>query len=204
MVSTVMASVLFAYLLFSFPGSDAWAHQPLCINENKWHSTMSHQTAFLGFDIGTCFMHITWPLDKRIRLCQCIQEIIMTTQGNGFVSCHLIAQALGLLHNGCAVLPLGAMLSLQIQHAFNDCIKAHMQKGSSIWHQQVFWDSTEICLTNHLQHDFKALRTLLTTDGTSPTIWTRPIRLLIPHKSKFTFFSNASHEGLGAGAHSFI
>jgi len=133
---------------------------------------MSHKTTFLGFSISIHLMNITWPFDKQTHLCQHIQEIIMTTQGNGFVSCHLIAQALGLLRNGCIVLPLGAMLLLQIQHAFNDCIKDYMQKGSSIWHQRVFWDSATICPTDQLQHDFKALRTLLTTGRTLPTTWT--------------------------------
>jgi len=121
----------------------------------------------------------------------------MTSQSNSFVSCHLIVQALSLLCNGCVVLPLGATLLLQIQHTFNDCITNHMRKGSSIWHQRVFWDSAKICLTNHLRHDFKALHTLLTTGGSSSTTWTWPIGLLIPRESQFTFFSDASHEGLG-------
>jgi len=93
---------------------------------------MSHQITFLGFNVNTHLMQVTWPIDKQACLCQCIDKIIKTTQANGFVSCHLIAQALGLLCNGCTVLPLGAMLSLQIQHTFNDCIKHHMQKGTSI------------------------------------------------------------------------
>jgi len=142
-------------------------------------------------------MQVTWPLDKCYCLCQRIHEIITTTQNKGFVSCHLIAQALGLLHNGCAVLPLRAMLLPQIQHTFNNCITDHMRKGSSIWHQWVFWDSAEIHLTNHLRHDFKALRALLATGRTLSTTWTWPIGLLIPCKSQFMFFSNASHEGLG-------
>jgi len=127
MSSTVTASVLSAYLLFGFPGGDTWAHRPPCINEKKWNYTMSHRTTFLGFNIDTRTMQVTWPLDKQTRLRDRINEIIQAaTQDNGFVSCRLIAQALGLLRNGCAVVPLGATLSLQIQHAFNDCIKDHM------------------------------------------------------------------------------
>ncbi len=159
---------------------------------------MSHRTTFLGFNIDTRTMQVTWPLDKQTRLRDRINEIIQAaTQDNGFVSCRLIAQALGLLRNGCAVLPLGATLSLQIQHAFNDCIKDHMRKGTSIRHQRVFWDSAKIRLTDRLRHDFKALRALLPLGDQFPTMWSRPIGLLIPRECTFTFFSDASHEGLG-------
>ncbi len=72
-----------------------------------------------------------------------------------------------------------------------------MQKGTSIRHQQVFCNSATIWLTDCLRHDFKALCSLLTIDEQSPTTWSRPIGLLIPHKSTFTFFSDALHEGLG-------
>jgi len=72
-----------------------------------------------------------------------------------------------------------------------------MKKGASIRHQRIFWDTAEIRLTEQLVHDFKAIRQLLPRDKDHTMIWTRPISLLIPRESTFTFLSDASHEGLG-------
>ncbi len=68
MIPTVTASVLSAYLLFGFPGGDTWGHRPPCINENKWQNTMSHRTTFLGFEVDTRSMQVTWPREKQNRL----------------------------------------------------------------------------------------------------------------------------------------
>ncbi len=71
-----------------------------------------------------------------------------------------------------------------------------MKKGSSICHQCIFWDMATVCLTERLVHDFKAIQKLLPMDEDCPTIWMRPISLLIPHESMFTFLRDTSHEGL--------
>jgi len=123
----VTASVLGAYIIFGFPGNDPWANCPPCINEHKWRQDLTFCTTFLGFEINTCTMTLTWPFDKRLRLHQCIAEVQQVNCTSGHIPCHMLAQVLGLLCNGCFVLPLSMMLSLTIQHTFNDKIKCAMQ-----------------------------------------------------------------------------
>jgi len=141
---TVTASVLAAYLLFGFPGGDTWGHRPPCINAQKWPTHLRHQVTFLGFEIDTRAMTLTWPVDKRRRLQHRINVIKENARAGGQVPCKLLAQTLGLLRNGCLVLPLGSTLSLQTQYAVNDKVKAAFQGGTSPRKQCIFWDTARV------------------------------------------------------------
>jgi len=196
-IPAITASVLSAYLVFGFPGGDAWANRPPCINEHKWRTDLTHKSMFLGFEIDTRNMTLTWPLDKRMRLHHRITALLEAYSSHGFVKCREIAQALGLLRNGCAVLPLGSTMSLQLQHAFNTKVAIAMGGKPSPSRQRRFWDSAEIRLTPRLADDLKGIRTLLDINNITSTAWTRPIGLLIPRETQFTFFSDASYDGMG-------
>jgi len=67
-IPAITASILSAYLVFSFLGSNAWANRPPCINKHKWWTDLTHTSMFLGFEINTQNMTLTWPLDKRMWL----------------------------------------------------------------------------------------------------------------------------------------
>jgi len=121
--ATITASVLMAYIIFGFPGNNLWANRPPCIIENKWTAQLTHMVTFLGFQIDTWAMTVTWLFAKQQRLHQQITDILFKYHKGGFIPCCALAQALGLLRNGCYVLPLGITMSLQLQHTFNDCIK---------------------------------------------------------------------------------
>ncbi len=96
-IPAITASVLSAYLVFGFPGSNAWANRPPCINEHKWRTDLTHTSMFLGFEIDTRNMTLTWPLDKHTWLHHCIMALLEAYSTHGFVKCWAVAQALGLL-----------------------------------------------------------------------------------------------------------
>jgi len=198
---TVTASVLAAYLLFGFPGGDTWGHRPPCINAQKWPTHLRHQVTFLGFEIDTRAMTLTWPVEKRRRLQHRINVIKENARAGGQVPCKLLAQTLGLLRNGCLVLPLGSTLSLQTQYAVNDKVKAAFQGGISPRKQRIFWDTARVRLTPGVLHDLDDLSILLEVDTPHSRAWCRPIGLLVPRPIQFTFLSDASYDGLGGGGH---
>jgi len=142
-------------------------------------------------------MTLTWPLNKR----QCLQQRITTIMeyfhAGGFAPCKLLAQALGLLHNGCFVLPLGSALSLQLQYAVNNKIRAALQGHSSPHRQRIFWDTAKVRLMPGIVKDLGDLSMLLKVDTQHSWAWCQPISLLIPRPTQFTFLSDASYEGLG-------
>jgi len=158
---------------------------------------LSHHVTFLGYEIDTCQLTVTWPFERQHHLHDQISEILQAFCSTGHVHCKLLAQALGLLQNGCFVLPLGASLSLQLQHAFNDRVALALSSPRSPWHQHLFWDTAVICLTTGIVSDLKALASLLAIHHPNSRAWSCPIGLLIPRVPHFTCLSNASYEGLG-------
>jgi len=177
---TVTALVLAAYLLFSFPGGDTWGHRPPCINMQKWPTHLRHHVTFLRFEIDTCAMTLTWPVDKRHRLQHRINVIKENARAGGQVPCILLAQALGLLRNSCLVLPLGSKLSLQMQYTVNHKVKAAFQGGTSPCRQRIFWDTASVRLTPGVLRDLDDLSILLEADTPHSWAWCQPIGLLIP------------------------
>jgi len=174
-----------------------WANWPPCINENKWHTDLTHVSMFLGFKINMHLMTLLWPLNKCICFHQHITAILEAYSSHGFARCRAITQALGLLQNGCTVLPLDSMMSLQLQHAFNIKVSIAMGGTSSASHQHCFWDAANLWLTLHLAADLKDIQALLDIKNPTSRVWTQPIGLLIPHKIHFTFFSDASYDNMG-------
>jgi len=175
---TITALVLAAYLMFGFLGGDTWGNCPPCINAQKWMAQLRHRVNFLGFEIDTRDMMLTWPLEKRRRLQQHITTTMDYFHAGGFAPCKLLAQALSLLCNGCFVLPLGLTLSLQLQYAINNKIRAALQGHSSPCWQCIFWDTAKICLTPSIVKDLGDLSVLLEVDTPHSRAWCRPLASL--------------------------
>jgi len=152
---------------------------------------------FLGFHINTWTMTVTWPFNKWQCLHQQITDILSKYHKGGFIPCCALAQVLGLLHNGCYVLPLSVTTSLQLQHAFNDCIKKAMKNCPSIHQQRIFWESSTIQLSTCIGEELHQVAMLLNIHNPPSTTWQCPIGLLILWESQFTFLSDTSHEGIG-------
>jgi len=120
----VTASVLSAYLMFGFPGDDLWANWPSA--STKTNGKLSLHTSLLSWDLQLIpepWQWLMWLFEKCQWLYQQIQDLLCAYCSCGFVPCHGIVQALGLLQNRCYALPLVATMSLQLQHAFSDCVK---------------------------------------------------------------------------------
>jgi len=99
LISTIATPVLSAYLVFSFPRADTWVNCPRCINEHKWCTNLTHVYMFLGFEIATCHMTLTWPFEKQLYLHHHITVILDAYSSQGFINCQALAQALSLLQN---------------------------------------------------------------------------------------------------------
>jgi len=196
-LGTVTALVLSAYVIVGFPSGDLWGNHPPCINESKWKMDSTHHMSFLGFHIDSCKLTITWPMDKQLCLHQCIAEILQLVHHGSHVPCRLLAQVLGLLRNGAIVLPFSATFSLWLQHAFNDKILAAFKGKPVLWKYRVFWDTAVIRITSSIAEDLKEISKLLDIDHVDSKVWCHPISLIIPWESQYTFFSDASYDGIG-------
>jgi len=102
---------------------------------------------------------------------------------------------LGLLRNGCYVLPLGATIS--------NCNMLSMTVSRQQWTLPIhpsttdFWESSTIWLSTCIVEELCQVAMLLNINKPPSSTWQWPIGLLILQESQFTFLSDASHEGIG-------
>jgi len=153
----------------------------------KTNGAPTHISMFLGFEIDTHSMTLTWPMDKCAQLYHHITAILEAYSTQGFAKCWAIAQALGLLHNGCMALPLGSTMLLQLQHAFNTKVAIAMVGMPLPSQQHCFWDMADIRLTPCLAANLKGICTLLNITNPMSWAWMHSIGLLIQPKIQFTF-----------------
>lgn len=52
--------------------------QQSCMNADKWYNYVSHIMTYLGFEINTRCMLMTWPQEKRLRLVADIDSVLNT------------------------------------------------------------------------------------------------------------------------------
>ena len=198
-VKTIVQSVLAAYVLFGFPGSDHWAQRPPIINAEKWIEFVTYCCTFLGFFIDTRAMTISWPQLKRGRLATLLDQLVTEYTAGRPISCRLVARILGLLRNGCQVAPLGSFLSIRLQHCLNSLISAAAGKGSFSSPNRIrrWWSRAFIRPDRESVNDLRWLRSILEPEKQESRFWTRPIGLLVPRTIQGLWYSDASYEGIG-------
>ena len=200
-------SVLSAYVVFGFPGSDPWGNRPDVINAKKWQEWVCHGLRYLGYDLNTQKMTVRWPLEKRMRLATVIQVVFEDAakrRQGASVQLLLIARVLGLTRNGGLVSPLGLYSILRLQYCVNDAVRAHfvgLPVGFDLCHDQHllgrWWRWKRIPLAQEVWDDLRWLLKLLDLGNPMSFTWSRSIGLLIRRTPEFEMFFDASYEGIG-------
>ena len=198
-IKTVLQSVLAAYVLFGFPGSDRWANRPPIINAKKWIEFVSYCCMFLGFYIDTRAMTVAWPQAKRQRLAVLLDEFLAVYKDGKPIACRLVARMLGLLRNGCQATALGSFLSIRLQHCLNSLISAASHRGflTSPKKLRQWWSRAFLRPDRETVSDIQWLRSILEPEKAHSRFWTRPIGLLVPREIQGYWYSDASYEGIG-------
>ena len=187
-------SVLAAYVVFSFPDED---RRPPCINPRKWSVTLAAILLFLGFEIDTRALTVSWPREKR----ESLRTLLRTTflRPRPYASCPIrvtpqeAARVLGTVRNGALVAPLGNLLSLNLQLAVNRAMTMQLSSGRRDTLGRDFWQRTRFRVPNTVIDDLRMLDASFDHDD----VWTRSIGLLIPREPCAEPTGDAAPSGMG-------
>ena len=207
MASVVTQSVLSAYVIFGFPGSDRWGNRPEVITAAKWQDHVSQHLRYLGFDIDAACMLVRWPYAKRLRLASVLdlvyQDAKPLRKGKS-VQLRLIVQVLGLTRNGGLVSPLALLSVLQLQYCVNDAVCerfSNLPATINFCHNkhllQRWWRWIRIAIPASVWVDIQWLFQILDLSQPLSLHWARSIGLLIRRTPDFEMYSDASYEALG-------
>ena len=187
-------SVLAAYVVFSFPGED---RRPPSINPRKWSVTLAAILMFLGFEINTRELTVSWPRQKRDSLRLLLRSTFLRPRPYESspirVTPREAAQVLGTVRNGALVAPLGNLLSLNLQMAVNRAMTLQLSTGRRTEIGRDFWQRTRFRVPNTVIDDLRMLDASFDRDD----VWKRSIGLLIPREPCAEPTGDASPSGLG-------
>jgi hypothetical protein len=191
-----------AYAIFGHPNDDRRAP---CLSEEKMVELASYMMQYLGFLIHTRKMIMAWPVDKRQRLAQLIDDILATASRK--ITPTQSSSLLGLVRNGAVVAPLAVYLSLCLQHQLNDATHAAWRSMSRCSHW--VWDEPNRSWIRHWYRnyhiqldvatvqDLRLLRSKISLAPEHP-IWYRPIAMLVRREPTSQCYSDAcGYAGLG-------
>ena len=207
MPQVVTQSVLSAYVIFGFPGSDRWGNRPDVINGNKWQEWVCQSLRYLGYDLDAASMTVRWPYTKRLRLDDVLEQLFRDghkRRTGASVKLLLLARVLGLTRNGGLVSPIGLYSILRLQYCVNDAVRdyftglpAHFDLLRDKRLLQSWWRHVRISLPSEVWEDLCWLRELLDLRQPMSRHWCRPIGMLIRRQVDFEMLSDASYEALG-------
>ena len=184
------ASVYAAYVLFGHPDDDPT--RPPCINPHKWKEVVTHVLLFLGYEINTRTMSVSWPVAKREKLRVFLDTLLEEAQHPRGTTPHIISRVLGLIRHAAPVAHMGTFRSLRLQFIFNDLAStAPRDHKVRRWYQR-----RQVKIPPSVIEELRSLRTLITNDPGDPA-WTRPIGLMVPRDATITVFTDASTHALG-------
>jgi hypothetical protein len=199
-LDTIYDSIASAFHLFGQPDSD---RRGPCFALDKWLRYASPLLLYLGFEIDTRGLTVTWPLAKRVDLAKRIDDILegwISRDCIGTVSCapRFIAAILGLIRNAAQVAPLVVYLSMRCQFWFNSMLS---QSATRI-QRRSWWQRHLLRIPKFVLSDLLAVSQLVSHDS-SDLIWQRYIGYLVPRDFTAEALQDAAYEGLGGWSPSY-
>ncbi len=199
-LATIYDSIASAFHLFGLPDSD---RRGPCFALNKWLRHASPILTYLGFEIDTRGLTVTWPVAKRQDLSERIDSLLAgwITRGQiGTISCapRLIAAILGLIRNAAQVAPLVVYLSMRCQFWFNSMLS----QSAARTQRRSWWQRHLMRVPRFVLCDLLAISQLV-TDDPSDLLWQRYIGYLVPRELTAEALQDAAYEGLGGWSPSY-
>lgn len=187
-VGAVQDSEGSAYICFGRPEADRRS-APLV--PEKWEPIASFEVEHLGYNINTRTMRVSWPDDKQRSLHELLQDWLDRPRAQSPAA---IAKVLGYIRNGAFLCPAGTFLSLRLQWVLTDAIRSSNRQATN----RRWWKFHSIRIPREVFSDLRLLFHSLTETGpTAPTIWSRPIGLLIRREYTAAIYSDAAYSGIG-------
>jgi hypothetical protein len=190
-LAAVHASVHSAYTLFGRPEADP--HRPPCINPLKWTDHASWAVRFLGFQIDTRLMRVSWPVDKRDKLATFLRDLLAEQAAGRPSTPQSVSRVLGLVRHAALVSPLGVYRSLSLQHFFNDCVASVSSRPSAL---RRWYARRSLRLPPGMLSELQHLLDTISPDLYHPA-WSSPIGLLVPRSPTLHVFTDASLGAMG-------
>ena len=184
----INSSVVSAFIMFGYPAENP--RRPPVLSEEKWIQYTSHVLEFLGFDIDTRRMTVSWPIRKRLALKSTLFDEWLSP-----ADCRRrpreIASVLGIIRNAAFVAPTGIYLSVRLQFLLNDVVTRYRSRSNSRW-----WRTHLIRIPQSILEDIRLLYDTL-TDNPEDKNWCRYIGFIVPRVPTQLIYSDASYGGLG-------
>jgi hypothetical protein len=92
-----------AYVVFGHPDEDTL--RPPCINPLKWSKLATHTLVFLGYQVNTRTMMVSWPIDKRNKLAVFLDVVLDNHRAAKRSTPLDISRVLGLIRHAAVVAP---------------------------------------------------------------------------------------------------
>lgn len=179
-------SCMAAYYLYGLPGTD---RRPDCMNRDKWVSTARHIMRFLGFDIDSRLMTVTWPEEKRLALATVIDDILSILP-----KCQAppatLASILGQIQSASMLAPWGMYIISGLRTTLHRAVARARLKGER------FWKFGRVFVPKSARKDLATLAATL-RDPAMTNLWSQPIAMLIPRSPTQEMYSDASLAGVG-------
>jgi hypothetical protein len=184
-ITALQQSLLAAFVLFGWPWND---RRGSCIAPDKWDPVVSYIVLFLGYQINSRTMMVTWPLAKREALQHEIVEALDSR--SRCIKPKLAASILGKIRAVYDVVPWGPYILFSLAKGLKHATR------SAFSNRQSWWNRGKVRLSAVIRVDLCFLCEFLDEPEFSP-VWSRYIGLLIPQTATHAFLSNASYEGIG-------
>ena len=183
-------AVASAYTVFGHPDND---RRDSCLKAEKFPPTAVSALLHLGYFIDTRQMQVSWPADKCAALATLLDDWLLHRTHR---TPSEIAKLLGLLRHGAYLCPLGEFLSIRLQLTLSTATR---KAGKSALHSKPWWNASKIHLDESLYSSDLLLlaQSLQPTTNALPSVWSRPIALLIPREPTCVILSDAVYSGLG-------
>lgn len=184
------SSVAACYATFGAPEDDPL--RPPAINPSKWQDYCNWILDFLGYTVDTRRMTVSWPAKKRHKLAVFLNDLLVPQRRREGSSPQAVSRILGLVRHAALVAPMGSQRSLHLQLWFNDLLSTTPGANQlRRWYQRPIVHLPEDILAD-LEYLLRAV-----SPTASPSLWERPIGLIIPRDPTITFWTDASLNGMG-------
>ena len=185
---------------------DSWGHpdsdrRGSCLQAAKFPASASHELIHLGYLFDSRRMRVEWPADKRATL----RAIVDDWLGHRIARTPIeIATVLGLIRHGAFLCPLGAFLSIRLQLTLSTAIIAGGPRALS---SKPWWKRHRINIPTDLYASDIAMLALSLQPGAvpagEPSVWSRPIALLVQREWTCQVLSDAAYSGIGGWSPTF-
>jgi hypothetical protein len=189
MTEAIRSAVGSAYDFFGHPADN---RRDPCLKAEKFPTFAGHSIIHLGYHFDSRRMRISWPEDKQTTLHQLVSGMLQERRPQKAID---IARVLGLIRHGAFLCPMGEFLSIRLQWTLNEAVKGAgaRRSATSRW-----WRNQLVRLPSAVLEDMHLLQhCTLPTETTKPSVWSRPIGLVIRRQPTATVLSDASYGGIG-------